>query len=94
MLSPTASTAYLVRNHAQKDLRSVDEGSADLRRVHDRFLTTYYYTVLFLFMFDICSIYNSAGEPGELRVLAWLLDTPSWWFRANFSVGEKGTALK
>ena len=69
MLSPTASTAYLVRNHVQKELQLVEERSADLRRIHDRFLTTYYYTVLFFFVFDICSIYKSAGEHGELR--AW-----------------------
>ena len=47
MLSPTASTAYLVRNHVQKDLQLTDGGSADLRRIHDRFLITYNYTVLF-----------------------------------------------
>ena len=45
-------------------------------------------------MFDIYSNYNSAGEHGELRVLAWLFDTPSWWFRAIFSGYEKETALK
>ena len=50
MLYPTASTAYLVRNHVQKDAQLTEEGSADLRRIHNRFLTTYYYTVLFFFV--------------------------------------------
>ena len=47
MLSPTASTAYRVRHHVQEALQLLEKGSADLRRIHDRFLTTYYYTVLF-----------------------------------------------
>ena len=45
-------------------------------------------------MFYICSIYNSEGEHGELCVLAWLFDTPSWWFRAIFSGDEKETAFE